>query len=881
MVNSNITDPTIPEKSIGFIEKLLKVYLEDRDFPLLITMLDNNISWFGTGHHEVCKNIEDAVDFLENEQKSWQGKFRILKQWYEAIPMNEEFCMVIGELRIREDGMNTILADLDYRFSMVCHIKDNDIKLYHTHFSSPSFNQDLGEFVPKDLTNDYNAALGEQLLERTQMLKEKTLELEALANNIVGGIEMCIFDENLTILYVNDGFLDLTGYSRDEIFKLKKHISMMLPKEVPSLIQKVRNQLKNSNKFSAEYRMIKKDGTIIWVLCRGILISDKHNQIKLQSNIVDITEQKETEIKLKISEKRYNLALDFSDITMFEYDVITKDLILLNKDSKMYDVPSVVKDGPNTFVKTGIIEPDYAKAFLEMYQQIHDGAYTASCYIKSKDAEKGIHDFELSLTNIFDDDGKPVRAIGVRKNITQLRQLQREQQYGKTLASNQRFIYEVNITRNQVIAMDKNWAAQYKLMGITNYTELKAVEAEKIVSPEFSHLLLCKLSKENITNTYESGKRLIHFDYRRKINKEGYHWFRKNISIIKDDFTGDIIIRCYIVDINANKMKELKLQEEQQLYEQLLSKSSVMYEVNITQNLFLSGHEHWGEMFDIKQTSNYSDMMDAFSKTALYPDDKSNFNKNFLKHNVLDAYAEGKNPIICDYRRPDEKGSFIWVRCTLYLYEDSQTGDIKGYSYIEDINTTKKRELALIYSSEHDALTSLYNKSTVEKYITDFLSTREVKCKNQAFFIIDIDYFKSVNDNFGHAFGDVVLTQVAHKINSLFRSIDIIGRVGGDEFVVLLKNISNKKIALVKAQEICDKIADNFIKNGIHHKITVSIGIAFYREHGKSYEELYKHSDTALYISKENGRNRYTVYHNNMKHAFQNPKPRPVGEHLN
>ncbi|MEG1869948.1 MAG: diguanylate cyclase, partial [Oscillospiraceae bacterium] len=198
------------------------------------------------------------------------------------------------------------------------------------------------------------------------------------------------------------------------------------------------------------------------------------------------------------------------------------------------------------------------------------------------------------------------------------------------------------------------------------------------------------------------------------------------------------------------------------------------------------------------------------------------------------------------------------------LFTDPDTGEVRGHSYIENINKKKLEQLELIYKSEHDLLTGFYNKIATEKYITDFLSTGEGKIGTHAFLIIDVDYFKSVNDNFGHAFGDAVLSQFSAKIRDLFRDVDILGRIGGDEFVVFMKNVQSERVVLTKAREICSQVNDSFNKNGTIHKISASIGIAFYNEHGKTYQELYKNSDAALYISKQEGRDQYTVYNDNM-----------------
>ncbi|MEF9841899.1 MAG: GGDEF domain-containing protein, partial [Raoultibacter sp.] len=227
--------------------------------------------------------------------------------------------------------------------------------------------------------------------------------------------------------------------------------------------------------------------------------------------------------------------------------------------------------------------------------------------------------------------------------------------------------------------------------------------------------------------------------------------------------------------------------------------------------------------------------------------------------------AAGKTYLVHDCRRITDQGDEYWVRFALQLFESTQTNDLMCYAYVEDINEDKKAELALLYRAQHDLMTGLYNKNTTQEKIEAVLASEKGSLEKHIFFIVDLDYFKLINDRFGHAFGDAVLSQTSAKISELFRTDDIIGRIGGDEFVVFMSNIKNEKIAFLKAQELCDNLAETYTQNGVEQNMTASVGIALYDKHGKTYDELYRHSDTALYHAKEQGRCRYSLYHETMR----------------
>lgn len=156
-----------------------------------------------------------------------------------------------------------------------------------------------------------------------------------------------------------------------------------------------------------------------------------------------------------------------------------------------------------------------------------------------------------------------------------------------------------------------------------------------------------------------------------------------------------------------------------------------------------------------------------------------------------------------------------------------------------------------------DEMTHLFNKVTTEDMVTQVLC--EYPKKEHALIVVDIDNFKSVNDILGHKVGDHIICVVAGVLSSLFRNTDIIGRIGGDEFVVLMRDIPNQKAVTEKAKQLVDifRYKENLT---IPENISVSVGIAFSEEWDSSFEELFKKSDEALYTSKKAGKACFSVY---------------------
>lgn len=182
-----------------------------------------------------------------------------------------------------------------------------------------------------------------------------------------------------------------------------------------------------------------------------------------------------------------------------------------------------------------------------------------------------------------------------------------------------------------------------------------------------------------------------------------------------------------------------------------------------------------------------------------------------------------------------------------------------------------RRQKELIRYASMDSLTGLYNKKSTEDRIQEWLN--EVPGQRfgiQAFLIMDIDYFKDINDQYGHIAGDEVLRQIGNCLRETFRSGDLLGRIGGDEFVVFMKNVNDAMNVEKKAAELLARVRQLNIPELDGKQITCSVGISYSPDHGKGYLELYKHADMALYETKEKGRNGYTIFGTDYNEITQN-----------
>ncbi|MFR4591026.1 MAG: diguanylate cyclase domain-containing protein [Eisenbergiella sp.] len=171
----------------------------------------------------------------------------------------------------------------------------------------------------------------------------------------------------------------------------------------------------------------------------------------------------------------------------------------------------------------------------------------------------------------------------------------------------------------------------------------------------------------------------------------------------------------------------------------------------------------------------------------------------------------------------------------------------------------QKQEMkAAIDKTKLDGLTGLYNRSGFAGKIEQCLKEKSAGKKMEALFLLDLDYFKQINDTFGHQTGDRVLCDVAEKLRLSLRSNDLIGRLGGDEFIVFVRGADNEDGFRRCAEKLNSVLMKKYEENGKEVSISASIGIAV-AEQGTDFNELYKRADIALYEVKRCGRNGYRL----------------------
>lgn len=230
------------------------------------------------------------------------------------------------------------------------------------------------------------------------------------------------------------------------------------------------------------------------------------------------------------------------------------------------------------------------------------------------------------------------------------------------------------------------------------------------------------------------------------------------------------------------------------------------------------------------------------------------FYNNFTAGLLREIYETGRMQMSFRYQRRVGENMVRWVHNDIRFIIDVDSGHLCAMLSAKDIDEEKREEQKLVTAAKMDKMTMVYNRETTMD------SIRKILCEepdhNHVLFMIDVDNFKNLNDSKGHQAGDEFLIDLAAEIKGSFRESDIVGRIGGDEFFALMRNVPGDSITLRKAQELLNTMQE-VCEDYKDLNLSTSIGISLYPEDGKTLDELYAQADGALYEAKRKGKNRY------------------------
>jgi diguanylate cyclase (GGDEF)-like protein/PAS domain S-box-containing protein len=318
---------------------------------------------------------------------------------------------------------------------------------------------------------------------------------------------------------------------------------------------------------------------------------------------------------------------------------------------------------------------------------------------------------------------------------------------------------------------------------------------------------------------------------------------------------GRQLLVAVVRDITARLHAEAELRESEQRFRVAFNQAAVGLAHVAPDGRWLMVNQKLCEIVGYTQ----KEMLNMRYQELTHPDDlllDIELGKRMLAGEVHEQSREKR------YRHKD--GRYIWVNLTSSLVWDS-TGKPKYYStVVEDISRRKQVEGELLHLANHDVLTGLPNRSLLLDRLSQAIAFANRLGDEVAVLLIDLDRFKNVNDSLGHDVGDRIITEISLRLLSRVREGDTVARWGGDEFVVVLGDVTHEDAVANFAQKLLETLSQP-LTIGEHELYPAgSIGISLYPKDGDDPNALLKNADTAMYRAKEAGRNNFQFYAHEM-----------------
>jgi diguanylate cyclase (GGDEF)-like protein/PAS domain S-box-containing protein len=265
----------------------------------------------------------------------------------------------------------------------------------------------------------------------------------------------------------------------------------------------------------------------------------------------------------------------------------------------------------------------------------------------------------------------------------------------------------------------------------------------------------------------------------------------------------------------------------------------------------------WKEMLNI-ENCEFQNFTGVWLE-LIHPEDL-----NILDDAIANYFAKKTPNFICEYRLKTKDNDYIWVLTRGKAIRDNNGKVIKMAGSHTNITDKKKAEEKINHLAYFDIITDLANRTLFEEKMNKCIVDTNTNKEMFGLIYLDLDNFKNVNDTLGHAFGDVLLRNVASLIKKHVSNEDIVARLSGDEYAIIVPKLKTLEKINVLAEKIKDEFQNPFILANHEVYVTVSMGIAIYPTDGEDQQTLLKNADTAMYCAKEKGKNSYEFYAHEM-----------------
>lgn len=422
---------------ISMVRSILCKFYTERDIEGVFDSFSEQVTWIGPGEKEMIFDHEEVKNYF------LRGRDRIPKCELEddclaVVYEGAGLCMVAGSVTIRSKEETGMLTEVTQRVSFLLGGLRDNWKIIHMHLSNPYMEMKGEEYFP--------AAAGKQSYEYLQRLLQEKMEVINMINsNIEGGLKGSNDDEAYSYFYVNEGLPRMLGYTYEEFMEKTggTAVGAVYPPDLEAALKMVDDCFAKGSSYRAEYRMEKKDKSLIWVMDTGRKARDSCGTKRINSIITDITPLKKALADLELERERYRVALDSITDVLCEYD-IEEDLFIRFQKVELHNKVELEKVNIPDFSRSVLVRNMLLPEELDQFMDAIRGKTDKTLEIHTRyiHSNSGWRLSRLYCSIVYDSNQKPVKTLGVLKDITderakEIRLIQKAETDGLTQLMNQ------------------------------------------------------------------------------------------------------------------------------------------------------------------------------------------------------------------------------------------------------------------------------------------------------------------------------------------------------------------------------------------------------------------------------------------------------------
>ncbi|MEG3073681.1 MAG: response regulator [Ruthenibacterium sp.] len=411
-----------------------------------------------------------------------------------------------------------------------------------------------------------NSDVTEKIESLTHELEQTQQKLQSMMRNLDGGIVImdAYADGTIKPSFVSEGFCKMTNTTMAAMHGMydTNVFAGVHPNDRKRVETVFLKAVKNRQKFSDSYRLVKGDGSYVWIHINANVVENEDGSASYYAIYTDISKEKEALGRFQISEQTMQLAMEETGIDFAMYDIKGERMIQTVSGQQLFGFDRVIENVPAILEQADAIYPDDVPLVMQMFHDIQDGKRTATSVARWKNVETGAYWWsKMTLTAIVDEDGNKTKAIATSIDVTEQKEM--ESRYGEEIANLAQMNREnigalrINLTHDTIDKYSGIYNFKKNEQGIIPFEASFKKLAENVPNDESKKLFSTTYNREKILTAYHKGVDRSTLEYQRMLPDGTTVWVSTIIHIYKNPMSGDVEMFSYTKNINQQKTFQL------------------------------------------------------------------------------------------------------------------------------------------------------------------------------------------------------------------------------------------------------------------------------------------------------------------------------------